>query len=132
MGSIILFIAPPDKALTVREQLLGTKHPGTAEIYYSIAVVYHDQGNHMNALKWYEKALPIREKILGTKHPDTVNTYYNIADIYADQEDYTKALVWYNKVLDKELTDTTPSSFVFIGIAGLCFLCILLLSRHVV
>ena len=68
-----------EKALLIREKVLGAEHPATAATYNNIAVVYSDQGDYEKALEYYEKALLIREKVLGAEHPATATTYNNIA-----------------------------------------------------
>ena len=50
-----------EKALPIREKMLGTEHPDTAETYNNVALVYYHQGD-------YEKALSIREKVFGKEH----------------------------------------------------------------
>jgi len=87
------------KALTIRETVLGKEHPSTATTYNNIAGVYYIQGDYPKALEWFQKALTIMEKVLGKEHPDTATTYNNIAVVYSNQGDYSKALEWYQKAL---------------------------------
>jgi tetratricopeptide (TPR) repeat protein len=47
-----------EKALVIREKILGKKHPDTANIYNNIAEVYRSQGNYNSALELYQKSLP--------------------------------------------------------------------------
>ncbi|GHU15706.1 hypothetical protein FACS189441_7740 [Betaproteobacteria bacterium] len=102
-----------EKALAIREKVLGKEHPDTATSYNNIALVYNKQGDYPKALEWHEKALVIYEKVLGKEHPDTATSYNNIALVYNKQGDYPKALEWhekalviYEKVLGKEHPDT--------------------------
>ncbi|OPX45117.1 regulatory protein AfsR [Ruminiclostridium hungatei] len=88
-----------NKALSIREKVLGAEHPYTATAYNNIARVYYSQGDYPKALELYKKALAIREKVLGAEHPDTATTYNNIAVVYYSQGDYPKASEWYNKAL---------------------------------
>ena len=85
------------KALNIREKILGPDHPDTAATYNNIAAVYSKQGEYNKALEWYQKALNIDEKILGPDHPSTATTYNNIALVYNNQGEYDKALEWYLK-----------------------------------
>ena len=105
-----------EKALAIREKVLGLEHPNTATSYNNIAAVYDNQGNYDKALKGYEKALAIQEKVLGLEHPDTANSYNNIATVYYNQGDYDKALkgceralAIQKKVLGLEHPDTAIS-----------------------
>ncbi len=104
------------KALEIREKVLGKEHPDTAATYNNIAVVYSTEGVYRKALKWYEKALKVREKVLPKEHPDTAATYNNIAVVYSNQGECGKALEWYQKaleirekVLGKEHLDTATT-----------------------
>ena len=102
-----------EKALAVREKVLGEEHSDTAKSYDNIGLIHHNQRDYDGALEWYGKALAIREKALGKEHPDTVKTYDSIGLIHRDQGDYEGALEWYGKalairekVLGKEHPDT--------------------------
>ena len=88
-----------NKALAIREKVLGAEHPDTATTYNNIAGVYDSQGDYPKALEWYNKALAISEKVLGAEHPDTATIYNNIAFVYSRQGDYPKALEWYQKAV---------------------------------
>ncbi|MDR1796756.1 MAG: tetratricopeptide repeat protein, partial [Clostridiales Family XIII bacterium] len=111
-----------DKALAIREKVLGKEHPVTAAIYGHIADVYHEQGEYGKALEWHGKALAIKEKVLGKEHPDTAATYNNIALVYHAQGDYGKALEWLGKALaikEKVLGKEHPATATtFNNIAG--------------
>jgi tetratricopeptide (TPR) repeat protein len=87
------------RALAIRERLLGIEHPDTAETYNNIAIVYETKRDYVEALMWYAKALAINEKVLGAEHPSTATIYNNIAEVYYNQGDYAKALMWYEKAL---------------------------------
>ena len=88
-----------EKALVIRERVLGADHPDIAAIYNNMAVVYSEQGDFKKALRYFEKALTIRERVLGADHPDTAMTYNNMAVVYRKQGDYEKALRYYEKAL---------------------------------
>lgn len=67
-----------NKALQIREKLLGAEHPDTAATYNNIAGVYDSQGDYHKALEWYQKALTIYELKLGSEHPYTQIVKKNI------------------------------------------------------
>ena len=105
-----------EKALSIREKVLGKEHPSTATTYNNMALVYTNQGDYVKALVNYRKALSIREKVLGKEHPDTANTYNNMALVYDNQADYDKAWDYFQKalsirenVLGKEHPDTAQT-----------------------
>ena len=87
------------KALAIRERVLGSEHPSTADTYNNLAIVYYDQCDYEKALEYHGKVLAIREGVLGRDHPDTADTYNNMANVYAAQGDHVKALEYYDKAL---------------------------------
>ncbi len=87
------------KALNIRERVLGTKHLDTAATYNDIAIVYKAMDDYSEALEYYKKALAIKEAILGIDHPNTALTYNNIANVYKAMDDYSEALEYYKKAL---------------------------------
>ena len=114
-----------EKALAIREKVLGYEHPDTATTYNNIAVIYNNLGEYNQALDWHEKALTIYEKILGFEHPDTAATYNNIAFVYNNLGEYDKALEWYEKALaiyEKVLGYEHPSTATtYNNIAGVYY-----------
>src|SRR4051794_35549731 len=62
------------KALTIRDQVLGSKHPDTARCYNNVASNLIAQGKARDAEPLLRKALAIYEEVLGPKHPDTATS----------------------------------------------------------
>ena len=87
------------KALSIKEKVLGKEHRDTARTYSAIAGIYKDLGEYAKALEWHRRALKVREKVLGKEHHVTAITYNNIALVYTLQSEYNKALEWYQKAL---------------------------------
>jgi hypothetical protein len=54
-----------NKALAIREKVLGNEHPDTAESYNNIGAVMLAVGDDVGVLDMLNKALPIYEKVLG-------------------------------------------------------------------
>ena len=91
-----------EKAVVIRENVLGTEHPSTATTYNNIGLVYWKrggQGDYDKALEYYEKALEIKEKVYGIEHTSTATSYNNIGLVYKAKGDYDKALEYYKKAL---------------------------------
>jgi predicted ATP-binding protein involved in virulence/Tfp pilus assembly protein PilF len=88
------------KSLTIREEVLGKKHPDPATSYNNIGMVYNSKGEYDKALEFFQKSLTIREEVLGKKHPNTATSYNNIAGVYhRSKGEYDKALEFYQKSL---------------------------------
>ena len=71
-----------EKALVIREKVLGLEHPDTAQSYNNIANRYYNQGDYDKALEWYEKAYRICLRKLGEAHPDSIRTKNNMKTAY--------------------------------------------------
>jgi CHAT domain-containing protein len=91
------------KALAIREKVLGAQHPSKATSYSSIGLVYHSMGDYPKALEYYQKALAISEKVLGLQHPDTAAIYNNFGGVYDSMGDYGEALEYAQKSFDSFL-----------------------------
>ena len=105
-----------ERALAIREKVLGPEHPDTAMSLNNLAVLLKDQGDLAGARPLYERALAITEKVLGPEHPDTAMSLNNLAVLLKDQGDlagarplYERALAIREKVLGPEHPDTATS-----------------------
>ena len=67
-----------ERALTIREKVLGPDHPDTANIN-NLAVLLWNQGELAAAQSLHERALVIKELVLGPDHPDTAASLHNLA-----------------------------------------------------
>jgi tetratricopeptide (TPR) repeat protein len=67
------------KALTIQEEVLGPRHPGTALSYTTLAANLDAQGHAKDAEPLHRKAVAILEEVLGPRHPDTAGSYNNLA-----------------------------------------------------
>ena len=53
------------RALDIREKVLGPQHPDVATTLNNLAVLYDSMGDYEKALPLYQRALEICEKVLG-------------------------------------------------------------------
>jgi tetratricopeptide (TPR) repeat protein len=67
------------QALAAFEEVLGPKHPHTAQSYNNLAYNLELQGRAKEAEPLYRQALAIDEEVLGPKHPDTAVSCNNLA-----------------------------------------------------
>ena len=63
-----------ERALAIREKVLGPEHPDTATSLNNLARLLQDQSDITGARPLYERALAICEKVLGPEHPDTARS----------------------------------------------------------
>jgi tetratricopeptide (TPR) repeat protein len=90
---------PLERALALREKLLGPEHPDVAQSLNNLAVLYHAQGQYAKAEPLYQRALAIREQALGPAHPDTARSLNDLAALYHDMGAYGQAEPLYQRAL---------------------------------
>jgi tetratricopeptide (TPR) repeat protein len=95
-----------ERALAIREKVLGPDHPETVKSLDNLAGLLHDQGELAQARTYYERILTIREKGLGLEHPQTAQCLNNLAALLQEQGElaaarplYERALAIYQKAL---------------------------------
>ncbi|MBW4449171.1 MAG: tetratricopeptide repeat protein [Spirirestis rafaelensis WJT71-NPBG6] len=98
-----------ERALAIREKVLGKEHPLVAQSLNNLAYLYVEQGSYQKAEPLLVRSLTIDEKALGTEHPDVAIDLNNLASLYVKQGSYQKAelllvrsLAIREKVLGKE------------------------------
>ena len=70
-----------NKALPIRQSVLGENHPDVASSYNSIGLVYQKQENYKKALEYFQKALKIRQQVFGADHPSTQKVQAKIDEV---------------------------------------------------
>jgi tetratricopeptide (TPR) repeat protein len=105
-----------ERALRIREQVLGEEHPDTAQSLNNLGGLLQALGDLAGACPYCERALRIREKVLGGEHPDTAASLNNLGGLLKAQGDlagarpyYERALRIYEQVLGGEHPDTALS-----------------------
>jgi tetratricopeptide (TPR) repeat protein len=69
------------RALAIKERVLGKEHPSTATGLNNLALLYYNQGKYEQAEPLFKRALAIRERVLGKEHPDTKRVRENYNDL---------------------------------------------------
>jgi CHAT domain-containing protein/tetratricopeptide (TPR) repeat protein len=87
------------QALAIFKEVLGERHPDTANSYNSVASCLQAQGKAAQALPLYGKALAICKEALGERHPYTAASYNNLAGCLHDQGKAAQALPLHEKAL---------------------------------
>jgi len=87
------------RALSIREQQLGTEHLDTVASLHSLAVLYRWQGKYEQAETLYLQALSIYEQRLGPEHPGTASVLNDLAALYVRVGKYEQAESLYQRVL---------------------------------
>jgi len=87
------------RALEIRERVLGPQHPDMANSLNNLANLYSDQGKYEQAEPLYQRALAIMERMQGPEHPDTTQSLNNLAIHYRHQGKYEQAEPLYQRAL---------------------------------
>jgi tetratricopeptide (TPR) repeat protein len=74
-------VAQVERALELREALLGGTHPEVADCLDLLGRLYLRQGNIDRAEPLLRRGLVIREAALGGKHPDVASSLNNLANL---------------------------------------------------
>ncbi|MGG6295452.1 tetratricopeptide repeat protein [Leptolyngbya sp. AN02str] len=88
-----------ERALSIREQALGSNHPSVASSLNNLANLYRLQGNYAQAEPLYRRSLSIREQALGSNHPNVAQSLNGLASLYQDQGNYAQAEPLYRRSL---------------------------------
>lgn len=80
-----------ERALMIREQLLGLEHPDVAESLDLLAALYHKQGRYADEEPLFQRIISYREKALGLEHPDLARSLYGLGKCYYRQGKYAEA-----------------------------------------
>jgi tetratricopeptide (TPR) repeat protein/transcriptional regulator with XRE-family HTH domain len=95
-----------ERALAIRQRVLGSDDPLTAISLNELAVLLRQQGELGAARPLYERALDVRERVLGPAHPLTAESLNNLALMFWSQGElvvarplYERALTIYEQVL---------------------------------
>jgi len=90
---------PLERALAIREQVLGPAHVDVAETVNALGELYYLQGRYTEAEPLYHRALAIREKALGPEHPRVAESLTNLGTLYLTQWRHSKAEPLYQRAL---------------------------------
>lgn len=88
-----------ERALRIRETILGPEHPATAQCLNNLAVLLVGLGEPATARRMYERALRIRETALGADHPDTATSLNNLAALLLATGEVQPARALYERAL---------------------------------
>ncbi len=114
MGKLKKAIDYLEKALEIKQKVLGKEHPDIAIGYQNIGAIYYDLGNYEQAIAYYKQSESLHLKRFPDGHPELANVYANIGQAYMQKEEYRKALNYYQKDLDIN-EDLLDSGHPFIG-----------------
>ncbi|HEX8698829.1 MAG TPA: CHAT domain-containing tetratricopeptide repeat protein [Myxococcaceae bacterium] len=83
--------AQGERALALREELLGGMHPEVANCLNLLGRLYWAQGDFARAEPLLQRGLAVREAALGPHHPDVATSLNNLAALYWRQGLYSRS-----------------------------------------
>lgn len=98
-GSYPEALALHQRALTLREEALGSDHPAVARSLNNLAIVRASTGELEAARALFARAVAIKEKTLGADHPDFAQSLGNLAMATADSGDTASAEVLFRRTI---------------------------------
>jgi CHAT domain-containing protein/Tfp pilus assembly protein PilF len=108
-------LPPVERALEIRQRVLGPEHPYVAQSLNNLAHIHVDKGAYARAEPLFIRALGIREKALGPEHPDVAQTLNILASLYLNQGAYAKAEPLFRRVLSIREKALGPEHFLVAG-----------------
>jgi CHAT domain-containing protein/tetratricopeptide (TPR) repeat protein len=100
-----------ERALAIRQQVLGQEHLDVATSLNNLALLYSRQGRYSEAEPLYQQALQMRKKLLGDEHRLVATSLNNLAFLYSRQGRYSETEPLYQQALQmrkKLLGDEHP------------------------
>ncbi|WP_225413091.1 CHAT domain-containing tetratricopeptide repeat protein [Stigmatella hybrida] len=88
-----------ERALVLREAVLGDAHPEVADCLYLAGSIHWRKGDLSRAEPSYMRALAIQEKALGKNHLSVASSLRGLATIYEAQGLYSRAEPLYQRAL---------------------------------
>ncbi len=88
------------RALTIQEELLGTKHIDTIRTMGLLAMQLLDNGELKQAEQTFERTIALRKQVCGSDHPETLTAMTNLAVLHTVQGAKEKAEELYRSVLE--------------------------------
>jgi tetratricopeptide (TPR) repeat protein len=87
------------RALDIREKVLGPEHADMGNSLAHLAFFYSEQGKYEQAEPLMQRALANRERVLGADHPNMATSLNNLAALYYDQGKYEEAEPLFQRAL---------------------------------
>ena len=87
------------RALRIRERILGPDHPDVAVALGSLGLVYWMLGKYDQAEPLYQRDLHIQEQVLGPEHQNLAAPLNNLANLYCSLGKYDEAEPLYKRAI---------------------------------
>ncbi len=92
-------ISLAERALAIRQKILGNNHPDVVVSLNSLAFLYSSQGRYSQAEPLSQQALQITKRLFKGDHPRVATSLNNLAFLYSRQGRYSQAEPLYQQAL---------------------------------
>jgi CHAT domain-containing protein/tetratricopeptide (TPR) repeat protein len=92
-------LSPAQRALAIREEVLGEHHHLCAFSLNNLATILIALDAYADARRHYERALKINQKVLGERHPETADSLSNLGLVLVAQRDHAAAQALFERAL---------------------------------
>nr|BBH93282.1 hypothetical protein KTA_14810 [Thermogemmatispora argillosa] len=113
-----------ERALSIRERVLGPDQAETATSLSDLAFVYRFLGRSSEALPLLERALSIRERVLGSAHPLTAATLEHLASLYLSSGRLAEAFPLFERLAplsEQVFGPSDPRTLSVLNALALCY-----------
>ena len=100
LGRPDLAVRQHERALELREAVLGPDHPDTVISRNNLALAYKDSGQPALAIPLFERALEAFRRLRGPDHPDTLACQNNLALAYQGAGQLDRAISLFERTLE--------------------------------
>ena len=87
------------RALDIRENILGPEHPDTALSLHDLADLYFDQRDYEHAYSYLDRTIAIQRKALNAEHPDLAWSLHDLGVLYTTSGKYEQAESFFQQAL---------------------------------
>lgn len=111
-----------EKALQIREKLLGQEHLDTAQSLNNVGYLLHSQGRSAESLAYFQRALTIRETLLGQEHAAIAESLNYLGQAHYAHGDFAAAQSYFEQAItisSKQLGETHPLTAEYVNNLGM-------------
>ena len=88
------------RAIELKEKVLGDKAPETLSSIFELAALYQFQARFKESEKLFSQVLEDQSRVLGRDNLDTVETEFELGSVYESEQNYPRAEQVLNEVLE--------------------------------
>jgi len=104
-----------ERALQLRRQALGERHPETLESMFTLATIHSELGNLAPAEQLFTAVYQARRSRLGDDNPDTLKTAGKLGQVFTQEGKYGQAEALLKETLERQRRVLGPEDYETLG-----------------